>query len=382
VIDTEDYAQLFLSSAPLIDTRAPIEFARGSFPTAENLPLMTDHEREQVGTCYKQKGQDAAIALGHQLVCGAVQKQRIEAWLRFAQQNPDGYLFCFRGGLRSQICQQWMREAGCQYPRVLGGYKAMRRYLIDTLEKHSVQQRFVLLGGHTGSAKTVLLNQLTNSIDLECLAHHRGSAFGRRATGQPPQIGFENGIAIALLKQTYALSPDSPIVLEDESKLIGQRYIPDVLFGQMCKSPLVLIESSLDERVEHTYKNYILDALKERQNAHGIEQGFIAFSDYLHQSLYRIRKRLGGTRHAELQALLEKALDAHRSGKPDVHRAWIERLLGDYYDPMYNYQIAQKKERVLFRGDRQAVQAFLQQIKLTDACLLSKQPAQEKPRKS
>ena len=49
----------------LIDVRAPIEFAQGSIPHATNLPILNDTERSIVGTCYKEQGPQAAIALGH-----------------------------------------------------------------------------------------------------------------------------------------------------------------------------------------------------------------------------------------------------------------------------------------------------------------------------
>ena len=116
--DTEDFTRLFLADTPMMDTRAPLEFEKGAFPHTVSLPLMTDEERTQVGTCYKQQGQDAAITLGHQLVYGEIKQQRLERWLAFARENPDGYLYCFRGGLRSQIVQQWMKDAGCDYPRI------------------------------------------------------------------------------------------------------------------------------------------------------------------------------------------------------------------------------------------------------------------------
>ena len=74
-------ARIFLEDVPLIDLRAPVEFKEGAFPTAVSLPLMTDEERARVGTCYKQEGQAAAIALGHQLVGGAVRAARMRAAL-------------------------------------------------------------------------------------------------------------------------------------------------------------------------------------------------------------------------------------------------------------------------------------------------------------
>lgn len=127
-IDITDYRDIFLNDRPMMDTRAPVEFVKGAFPGVVNLPLMTDDERQRVGTCYKQQGQQAAIVLGHELVSGAIKAERVEQWAQFARANPDGYLYCFRGGLRSQIVQQWLHEAGLDYPRVGGGYKAMRTF--------------------------------------------------------------------------------------------------------------------------------------------------------------------------------------------------------------------------------------------------------------
>ena len=118
--DTTDYRALFLSPTPMMDMRAPAEFTRGAFPSALSLPLMSDDERAQVGMCYKQQGQDAAIALGHELVSGDLKAQRLAQWKAFTQQHPQGYLYCFRGGLRSQTVQRWLREEGIDYPLITG----------------------------------------------------------------------------------------------------------------------------------------------------------------------------------------------------------------------------------------------------------------------
>ncbi len=356
--DTDDLEALFLTDVPLMDTRAPVEFSRGAFPTAVNHPLMTDGERSQVGTCYKQQGQSAAIALGQQLVSGHIRQQRIKSWLEFARDNPDGYLYCFRGGMRSAICQQWLAEAGCHYPRVTGGYKAMRRFLIDTLEAFCHQPALLVLAGHTGAAKTALLQQLDRSIDLEALANHRGSAFGKRPDGQPAQIDFENSLVIALLRKTRQW-PGQDVVLEDESRLIGRCSLPPLLRQAMQSAPLVVLECDLDTRVSHSFENYILNKLHEWQTHLGEEAGFVAFGDDLRDSLFRVRRRLGGERHEQLRQQLEQALIAHEKGDPEPHRAWIKGLLRDYYDPMYEYQLAGRRERIVFRGDRDSVLAFL-----------------------
>lgn len=355
--DTRDYRRLFLRDTPMIDTRAPVEFARGAFPGAVNLPLMTDDERARVGTCYKEKGQAAAIELGHRLVRDAVKEERVAAWREFARQHPEGYLYCFRGGLRSQICQQWLAEAGCDYPRIAGGYKAMRRFLIDSTVDVTERRPMVLLAGRTGAAKTDLLQKLPASVDLEGLARHRGSAFGRRVGGQPSQIDFENALAIDLLRLDEAV-PDGAFLLEDEGKFIGGCTVPESLRDAMSKAPLLVVEANLESRVEHSFRNYILHNLKDWQEHLGEEAGFRRFADDLRQSLARLRKRLGGARYTEMTALMDAAINAHERGDEALHRDWIRPLLRDYYDPMYDYQLEKKSQRVIFRGSAEAVKEY------------------------
>lgn len=356
--DTEDFTRLFLADTPMMDTRAPLEFSKGAFSHTVNLPLMTDAERAKVGTCYKQHGQAAALALGHQLVGGDVKQQRLEQWLAFARNNPDGYLYCFRGGLRSQIVQQWLREAGCAYPRITGGYKAMRRFLIDTQEQIVAASHFCILAGHTGCAKTDLLNTLDNSIDLEGIAHHRGSSFGKRPGGQPSPIDFENALAIAFLRQHHA-RPTQRILLEDESKLIGRCAIPLSLRERMVQAPIVIVTATLEQRVEHTFRNYVLHKLEEWQHTEGVDAGFIAFSEDLSHSLQKIQKRLGGVLYQQIDALLQQALAEQQRGDNSLHRAWIRMMLSEYYDPMYAYQLAHRQEAVEFSGNAMQVREYL-----------------------
>ena len=357
--DTDDFHSLFINNIPLFDTRAPVEFSRGAFPGAVNLPLMSNLEREQVGTCYKEQGQNAAIELGHQLVNGETKIARVRSWTDFAHQHPSGYLYCFRGGQRSQICQQWMKEAGCEYPRVIGGYKAMRLYLLEQLERICANGKLLVLAGHTGSAKTDLLNAVPGTIDLEAIANHRGSAFGKRATEQPSQIDFENRLIIAMIKQVH-MAPDKPLILEDESRLIGRCALPPVLRDAIGRSPLVRLNSDIESRTQHSWINYILRKSTEWQSELGDEAaGFEAFVGDLRDSLRRVQKRLGGDRYAELSRMLESAIEAHRLGDPSLHRDWIRRLLQDYYDPMYDWQWQRHQGRLVFQGHYEDVRSFL-----------------------
>ena len=355
----EDLRSLFLSDAPLLDVRAPVEFAQGAFPHAENHPLINDEEREQIGIQYKHLGQDAAIDLGHELVQGEKKDARVAEWKAFAEQHPDGVLYCFRGGMRSKISQQWLyEETGILYPRVKGGYKAMRRFLIDELDVSAREVHPIVIGGRTGVGKTVLLQQLEPMLDLEQLAWHRGSAFGPHATPQPRQIAFENALSIELLKIRANGNPN--FVVEDEHRNVGSCFIPDAIRDHFRASPLVILEASLEERVTITHQEYIDEALAEHVALYGEEQGFEKWADYLLGSMDKIKKRLGAVRHEELRKLLAAAIEVHRAtGQTEQHRSWISELLGGYYDPMYDYQIKQNAKQVTFTGDHQAVIDYL-----------------------
>lgn len=359
--NTSDYRQLFLSATPMMDARAPVEFSKGAFPGVLNLPLMDDAERQKIGTCYKQRGQQAAIEMGHQLVSGAVKAERIAAWAAFAKANPDGYLYCFRGGLRSQIVQQWLKEeAGIDYPRVIGGYKAMRTFLLETTQQAVEQCDFILVGGMTGTGKTEVVEQLSNSLDLEGHANHRGSSFGKRATGQPAQIDFENALAIDFLRKRAAGLQQ--FVLEDEGRIIGKCSLPLELYNAMQAFPLVWLEDSLSRRVERILKDYVVDLSAEFIALSGEEEGFKAFAERLQQSLSNILKRLGGERYQRLAAIMDQALQEQASkGSVDTHRDWIEALLVEYYDPMYVYQRQNKAGRIEFVGEQAAVVEFLRE---------------------
>lgn len=45
----------------------------------------------------------------------------------------------------------------------------------------------------------------------------------------------------------------------------------------------------------------------------------------------------------------------------DLHRAWIEGLLKEYYDPMYAFQRESKGARIEFVGEQAAVLEYLRE---------------------
>jgi tRNA 2-selenouridine synthase len=356
--DSDSYAEILISGLPLLDVRAPIEFAMGSFPGAINVPLMEDDERHRVGIRYKQAGHASALKLGHELVNGQIKSERVARWVEFARAHPDGYLYCFRGGSRSLISQQWLAEAGIRYPRVVGGYKAMRGFLIDQAAQAFARSEFILVAGFTGSGKTEVIQSLTAAIDLEKLAHHRGSSFGQHASQQTKQIDFDNSLAISLMR--LHARQIKRIALEDESRHIGKCFLPDALQKAMLVSPVVWVEEPLSSRVDRILHDYVQDLGAQFHRKHGAEDGFVAFSNRLLESLQSLQKKLGGERHASLSARMKDALRIQfDTGCVDAHREWIQPLLTQYYDPMYEQNRADKASRIIFSGSLAEVTRYL-----------------------
>ena len=355
-INSADFRAIIKAKVPLMDVRAPIEFEKGAFNHSVNYPLMNNDERSAVGLCYKKKGQAAAISLGNELVAGQSKVGRLAQWQNFAQSNPQGYLYCFRGGLRSQTVQRWLMESGVNYPLLIGGYKALRQFLLNELEELALHP-LMIVAGNTGSGKTPFLTHCANSLDLEGAAGHRGSSFGGFVTPQSSQINFENKLSEQYITGDYSL--EHPLILEDEGRLIGSVHLPESLRQAMTLAPIVVIEESLEYRLEQIYQEYIIKMSDSYILTYGIEQGFICFGEYLAQGLFKIRRRLGTERYIQLKAIQCEALTQQLNGQSHYHLNWLKPLLSEYYDPMYQYQLGLKADRVVFRGNNKQCLAFL-----------------------
>ncbi|WP_256871013.1 tRNA 2-selenouridine(34) synthase MnmH [Shewanella sp. Scap07] len=357
IIPKQAFAQLLANDHPLIDVRAPVEFNKGAFPSSHNCPLMVDSERQKVGTCYKKQGQQAAIELGHRLVSGKIKQQRIDAWLSHISAQSNSYLYCFRGGLRSQLSQQWIKDSQIDIAFIEGGYKAMRQFLIEVIAKPT-KQPFYVLSGATGCGKTDFIQQRADAIDLEAIAHHRGSSFGRRHEAQPSQINFENQLAVDLLK--HARRQEACLVVEDESFLIGRSAIPQPFYQRMLQAELLILEENEAARLSRLLDEYVHKMHQGFVSRQGEEAGFEAFSQYLQQSIHSIKKRLGGLQHDQLITLINQALQTQQqNGDTQAHLTWIQILLTQYYDPMYQYQLEKKQRPIKFQGDQHAIGQWL-----------------------
>ena len=358
---SDDFKAIVLNNTPLIDVRAPVEFVQGAFPDAVNLPIMNDEERRLVGIRYKEAGNDAAVKLGHKLVSGEIKEARVAAWCAMIQQNPDAMLYCFRGGQRSRISQQWVLDAGYEIARIKGGYKAFRNYLMRETDKSVERFKPVVIGGRTGSGKTILIKKVNNSIDLEGHANHRGSSFGRKIVAQPTQINFENALAYDLIQKLE--QGFGHLVFEDEGRNVGAVYIPRSFAAYLSDAPRVILEMSTEERVETTFNEYVQEAQQAYADA-GLDEPFLMWQQDIRGAMERIKKRLGGDRYVEVCAIFDRAVEQQdNTGSLEGYKPWAEYLLTEYYDPMYDYQIQKRSAQIVFRGNEQEVLEYLEQYK-------------------
>ncbi len=354
---SSDFRSIVLNNTALIDVRAPVEFKKGAFPHAVNLPLMNDEERHIIGIKYKEEGNAEAVKLGHALISGKIKEQRVSAWLKFIASNPEAMLYCFRGGQRSQISQEWIARSGKEIVRLKGGYKAFRSYLMGEIENSTRYFKPIVVGGRTGSGKTILLNKMKNTIDLEGLANHRGSSFGRKITSQPTQIDFENRLAYDLIQKLD--KGFEHLLFEDEGKYVGGVYLPVFFAEYLAKAPLLILETSIKERIEITFDEYILKAQENYKKV--FHDAYLnVWSDGMQNAMGRIKKRLGGERYKTVCGLFDDALkEQNSSGSCDKYKEWILYLLTEYYDPMYDYQIEKNSSRIQFRGSVDEIEHYL-----------------------
>jgi tRNA 2-selenouridine synthase len=293
---------------PLVDARSEGEFAQSHIPGAINIPILNNAERIQVGTLYKQAGPEKATLKGFELVGPRFHLIQREALRNFP--NKKVMLYCWRGGMRSQILSWLLTQVGFEVYRLAGGYKTYRTFTFNEVRK---PYPLLVLGGKTGAAKTLLLQKLKERgeqvVDLEGLANHKGSSFGAIGLpGQPTVEQFENLLAEQLRK----IQPDRAIWVENESRRIGRIILPDPFFLQMTQSPRIEIEKTDTERIAHIAREYA-----------GLDQ--VELSD----AVLRLQKRLGGDR-------TKQAVEAIQANQPEI---WIPILL-QYYDKTYSYDLA------------------------------------------
>lgn len=294
-----------------MDVRSPGEYARGHIPGAVNVPLFEDNERAVVGTLYKQQGRDAAVLEGLRIV-GPMLAGIVERAGTIAPQRRIA-VHCWRGGERSASVAWLLNKAGfTEVITLKGGYKAFRNHVLDSFND---VPELRIVGGYTGTGKTETLRHLRalgeQMVDLEALAHHKGSSFGMLGEEpQPTQEHFENLLWDALRR----IDVTRPLWLEDESRRIGSVVLPEKLYDALRTSTVFFADMPKQERVERLVADY----------------GTFPKED-LAAALRRITKRIG-PQHART------ALEALEHGD----MATVARITLDYYDKTYAYGLAQR----------------------------------------
>jgi tRNA 2-selenouridine synthase len=279
---TQDGVFENLSNYLIIDVRSPGEYLHAHIPSAFSLPLFSDEERAAIGTTYKQKSREAAIKLGLPFFGTKMfaMIETVEEWSReyekTEKKKPTILVHCWRGGMRSAAVAWLLDLYGFKTEQLTGGYKAYRNWVLAQFEK---EYKMKVLGGYTGSGKTEILLQLQKSkipvIDLEGLAHHKGSAFGALGQqDQPSQEQFENNLATALFKTA---STENYFWIEDESQRIGTNMLPILFFKNLRNSVCYFIDIPFESRLKFIVQGY----------------GKFTVADLIAATL-RIQKRLGG----------------------------------------------------------------------------------------
>jgi tRNA 2-selenouridine synthase len=332
----QDFLQLAQTN-PVFDVRSPGEYDHAHIPGACNLPLFTDEERKVVGTAYKQQGKQPAIKIGLDYF-GVKMKAIVEAvednvscfslydnknyksagnqraTTNGERETKNVLIHCWRGGMRSAGIAWLLDLYGFKVYTLVGGYKAYRKWVREQFEK---PYSLTVLGGYTGSGKTLVLHQMKEAgfpiIDLEAIANHKGSAFGAMGEkAQPTQEMFENILAEKLFEVTlpknYAAEGGlEGTFIEDESQRIGDLKIPDAFWKQMRSSNIMFLDIPFEERLNYITTDY---GKKEKEK--------------LVNAIIRIQKRLGGLEAKNaINFLLE-----------DNHKECF-RILLKYYDKWY-----------------------------------------------
>ena len=206
---------------------------------------------------------------------------------------------------------------------------------------------WIIIGGLTGSGKTDFLRSFKESIDLEQIANHRGSAFGIRDGGQPTQSNFENILTLDYLNHKY-----EKLILEDESRTIGRAGLPGFWYQKMQSSKLVILEVDDDKRAENIYYEYVYDELNNGVNEDNLLEKYLG-------SLNNIKRRLGNVVYNNIKDLMKSAF---RQNEKEIHKEWILTLLTSYYDKMYSYKLDMRKDFIVHKGEIESCRDYINAI--------------------
>ncbi len=298
----------------IIDVRSPAEFSLDHIPGSINLPVLSNEERIEIGTLYKQVSPFAAKKLGAAFVSRNIAKHLENSLIDFPREWKP-LIYCWRGGERSGAFTHVLNRIGWKAMQLESGYQGFRRLVIDGLDQSAKDFSFQVICGMTGSGKTRILQEIEllggQVLDLEALAIHRGSVLGNEPDiEQPSQKGFETKLWNAL----NSLDHSKSVFVESESKKVGGLHIPDALMESIRNGKCIELRSSTSTRVSwllREYRHFLVDPIS-----------------------FKTKLGLLTSRYGKVQ--IDKWDEAIDAGE---FESLVEELLVMHYDPSYQSSI-------------------------------------------
>ncbi|WP_088033833.1 tRNA 2-selenouridine(34) synthase MnmH [Evansella clarkii] len=336
------YKELNKNNNYLIDVRSPGEFKEFHVPGSVNIPLFTNEERKQIGTLYKQVSPDVAKKQGISIFSEKL-PQFYDTWTSLINSNPgkEAVVMCARGGMRSGAFVSMMSSLGLPVRQLTGGIRSVRKNVTEELnELAKIPWRTVVLSGNTGTGKTKWLTMLESKgypvLDLEGIAKHRGSIFGHVGLEPRTQKQFE----YHLVHKLKELEEKRILVMEAESRRIGNIIVPDFLIGLKKQGKAIHLEDNIKSRVERIYEDYA--PLKHH--------------DDLYEAYGSIKNRLTAETREEIDYAFSQK----------DYRKIFRLLLLDYYDLRYHhsekYYNLHSKISLSGLGEAEAVKVIEQEV--------------------
>ncbi len=255
-ISAQDALAQLEQFSTIVDARSESEYALDRLPGAVNWPTLSDQERHEVGTDYKQVSAFDARKRGAVMAARNIARH-IESHCADKPKNWKPLVYCWRGGQRSGSLSLVLSQIGFDVHLIEGGYKAFRAQMIEDSTRLAALFNYCVICGPTGSGKTRLLTSLAAAgaqvLDLEALAEHRSSVLGLiPGQPQPSQKQFDTRVWDALRK----LDPARPVWAESESKKVGNVSVPDALMARLRASRCARLELPVQERVKLLMEDY------------------------------------------------------------------------------------------------------------------------------
>ncbi|WP_157800891.1 tRNA 2-selenouridine(34) synthase MnmH [Bacillus solitudinis] len=322
-VPTIDIDEALKGNILFIDVRSPKEFEEFHIPSSINIPLFNNEERVDIGTTYHQMGPEEAKDRGVKILSEKLPE--LHAAFKELHQNNENtelIIYCWRGGMRSYSVASVMAMLGLPVVQLNGGIRSFRQVITSSFKAGTHDEKdFIVLEGLTGTRKTDILLELQKEgypvIDIEGLANHRGSVFGGIGLVPISQKEFES----RLWSRLEQLKDSSYVIIEAESKRIGNLILPDFMLKGKERAYSIFLEAPIDFRVKTICDTY----------------SFEAFHDEFREALFIIKKRLSSEMFSNILTSFEKK----------DYPGFVSYLLTEYYDPRYKHAFKETKNNAI-----------------------------------